>query len=351
MVMRAISSPLPSAPLTLEDVPTPHAAGPFDVVVKVAAAGVCRTDLHLLTGELPHPIPLVLGHENAGWVHEVGSEVTRVAVGDAVICYPFVSDGLSAPERSGLDTCAPTRLTPGISVDGGYAEYLLTNERSMLPVPPDADLAALAVLTDAGLAAYRACKRAASKLRPGDTAVIIGAGGLGHLAVQIVRALSPARIIAVDTNPAARELAVACGADLAVDPEALRQALPAGAHVVLDFVGVDATAAGGIAALDFGGTYIAVGVGGAVTLPLTELVEGEKHIEGVYVGTYTDLLEVTALALAGRVTPHVVRYPLEAANDALHDLAAGRVLGRAVLTPAASAHPSTTTSNEADHHV
>jgi NAD+-dependent secondary alcohol dehydrogenase Adh1 len=342
MVMRAVSPTLPDTPLALEDLPRPRADGPFDVVVRVAAAGVCRTDIHLATGELPSPVPIVLGHENAGWVHEVGSEVTRVAVGDAVICYPFVSDGLSVPERAGLDTCAPGRRTPGITVDGGYAEYLLTNERSMLPVRPDADLAALAVLTDAGLAAYRACKRAASLLRPGDTAVVFGAGGLGHLAIQIVRALSPAVIVAVDTNPAARELALACGADQAVAPDDLRASVPGGAHAVLDFVGVDATAASGIAALDFGGTYIAVGVGGAVTLPLTELVEGEKHIEGVYVGTYTDLLEVTELALAGRVTPHVVRYPLEAANEALHDLAAGRVLGRAVLTPATTpAEPST----------
>jgi NAD+-dependent secondary alcohol dehydrogenase Adh1 len=334
MVMRAVSPTLPDAPLTLDDLPQPRAVRPFDVVVRVAAAGVCRTDIHLATGELPSQTPIVLGHENAGWVHEIGSEVTRVAVGDAVICYPFVSDGLSVPERSGLDTCAPHRRTPGITVDGGYAEYLLTNERSMLPVHPDADLAALAVLTDAGLAAYRACKRAASILRPGDTAVVIGVGGLGHLAIQIVRALSPATIVAVDTNPAARELALGCGADRAVTSDELATSLPAGARAVLDFVGVDATAASGIAALEFGGTYIAVGVGGTVTLPLTELVEGEKRIEGVYVGTYTDLLEVTELALAGRVRPHVVRYPLEAANEALHDLAAGRVLGRAVLTPA-----------------
>jgi len=256
-----------------------------------------------------------------------------VAVGTPVICYPFVNDGLSAPERSGHDACAPGRRTPGITVDGGYAEYLLTNERSMLPVPPDADLTALAVLTDAGLAAYRACKRATSLLRPGDTAVIIGAGGLGHLAVQIVRALSPANVIAVDPNQAARQLAITCGAHAAVTPGELAASLPDGAHAVLDFVGTDATAASGLAALDFGGTYIAVGIGGAITLPLSEVVEGEKHIEGIYVGNYTDLVEVTALALTGQVKPHVVRYPLEAANEALNDLQAGRVLGRAVLTP------------------
>ena len=138
MVLRTTSPPLAPASLTLEELPTPRAEGPFEVVVRVAAAGVCRTDLHLLTGQMVPPLPLVLGHENAGWIHEIGSEVTSVAVGDAVICYPFVGNGLSAPERSGLDTRAPDRLTPGITVDGGYAEYLLTNERSMVAVPPHA---------------------------------------------------------------------------------------------------------------------------------------------------------------------------------------------------------------------
>ena len=337
--MRSISSPLKESPLTLEELPTPRATGPFDVVVRVAAAGVCRTDLHLLTGELPHPLPLVLGHENAGWVHEVGSEVTSVEIGDAVLCYPFVNSGLSTPERAGLDSGAPNRRTPGITVDGGYAEFLMTNERSMLPLPRDADLASLAILTDAGLAAYRACKRAASMLKPGDTATVIGIGGLGHLAVQILRALSPARVVAVDPNPAARKLGLGSGAHAVISPDDFAHQPPGTARAVLDFVGLDDTSANGIRALEFGGTYFAIGVGGTVSLPLAELVEDEKTICGVYVGTYTDLLEVTELAVAGLVRPHIVRYPLEAANDALHDLQAGRVLGRAVLEPTRVADP------------
>lgn len=333
MVLRTTSPPLSPASLILEELPTPRAEGPFEVVVRVAAAGVCRTDLHLLTGQMVPPLPLVLGHENAGWIHEIGSEVTSVAVGDAVICYPFVGNGLSAPERSGLDTRAPDRLTPGITVDGGYAEYLLTNERSMVAVPPHADLASLSTLTDAGLAAYRGCKRAAAVLRPGDKTVVIGIGGLGHLAVQILRALSPARVIAVDTKPEALSLAMECGAHEAVVPDELGRVLNGGARAVLDFVGTDETSGLGVRALEFGGTYLAIGVGGSVTLPLADLVEGEKHVEGVYVGTYTDLLEVVQLTVSGRVTPRIVRYPLEAANKALDDLAHGRFLGRAVLEP------------------
>ncbi|NBP51775.1 MAG: NAD(P)-dependent alcohol dehydrogenase, partial [Actinobacteria bacterium] len=204
MVMRSVAQGLDGSPLVLEEREAPRATGPFDVVVRIAAAGVCRTDLHLLTGEMDAPLPLILGHENAGFVHDVGPAVTTVAVGDPVICFPFVSDGLSVQERAGLDTDAPGRTTPGITVDGGYAEFMLSNERSMLKVPAGSDLAQLATLTDAGLAAYRACKKAAALVRPGDTVVVLGVGGLGHIAVQAVRAISPGRVVAVDTNPAAR---------------------------------------------------------------------------------------------------------------------------------------------------
>lgn len=333
MVMQSTSAAASLTPLTLMDVPAPRVEGPLDVVVRIAAAGVCRTDLHLLTGQMVSQLPLILGHENAGWVHEIGSQVTSVAVGDSVLCYPFVAKGLSVPERSGLDTEAPDRQTPGITVDGGYAEYLRTNERSMVVVPAHADLASLTTLTDAGLAAYRACKRAATLLRPGDTAVVIGIGGLGHLAVQILKALSPARVIAVDTKPEALDLAMECGAHEAVAPIDLKRVLDGGARAVLDLVGADTTSNLGISALEFGGTYLAIGIGGSVTLPLADLVEGEKHIEGVFVGTYTDLLEVTELTMSGQVSPRIVRYPLEAANDALNALANGRLLGRAVLEP------------------
>lgn len=333
MVMKSVVTSLEGAPLNLEEVPTPRVLNPTDVVVRIAAAGVCRTDLHLLTGEMVPPLPLVLGHENAGHVHEIGSGVTTVAVGDPVICFPFISDGLSAQERAGLDTDAPGRATPGITVDGGYAEYLLTNERSMLKVPPSADLAQLATLTDAGLAAYRACKKAAALVRPGDTVMIFGVGGLGHLAVQIVKAISPARVVAIDTNPAARAFALECNADVAVAPDQVASVLPQGARACLDFVGLDATAKLGIESLAFGGAYFAVGVGGSVNATLSDIVTGERRIEGVYVGTYTDLMEVSELAISGKITPRVVRYPLTEANVALRDLAKSSFLGRAVLEP------------------
>jgi NAD+-dependent secondary alcohol dehydrogenase Adh1 len=333
MVMRSTGTPLSEHLLRLEERERPRATGPFDVVVEVAAAGVCRTDLHLMTGEMPAPCPLILGHENAGVVHEVGALVRSVSVGDTVLCYPFLSSGLSAAERDGLDTGAPDRVTPGITADGGYAEYLLTHERSMVKVPAQTDLAAVATLTDAGLAAYRGAKRAASTLRANDHVVVFGIGGLGHLGVQILRALSPAQVIAVDTNPAALELARECGAHETLTPDEAAASHHARARAVVDYVGSDATARLGLDLLGFGGSYYAVGVGGTLQLPIARLVEGEYSIEGVFVGTYSDLLEVSALCLAGRVRPRYTVYPLEDANQALLDLEAGRIIGRAVLVP------------------
>ncbi len=314
------------------DVPLPEPEGPHDVVVRIAGAGVCRTELHLLTGEIPVELPHVLGHENAGFVEAVGSEVKTVRTGDPVLCYPFVSGGLSDPERDGLDQWAPDRVTPGINAPGGFATHLLSHERAMVKLPEGVDPTDLAPLTDAGLAAYRACAK--PDLRPGDTVVVLGAGGLGHLAVQILAAISPARVVATDIRTEALVLAEECGAADAVRPDRLT-ALLGGARpaAVLDFVGSDETSAAGLELLGFGGHYVAVGVGGSLRIPIFDLVGGEKKIEGVYVGSYRDLVEVTDLALSGRLVPRVTRYPLDQACRALSDLAAGRILGRAVLVP------------------
>lgn len=331
-VMRGVSPDLVGPLLRIEDVPDPEITEPDQVVVRVAAAGVCRTDLHVLTGEMEAPLPHILGHENAGYVHRTGEAVTSVREGEAVICYPFQSDGLSRAERRGTDSRAPHRITPGLDAPGGYAEYLLCRERSLLPLPAGTDPTAYAPLTDAGLAAYRACAR--PDLRPGDAAVVIGAGGLGHLAVQILKAVSPARVVAVDPRPSARELALECGADAAATPGEAAGALPdGGAAAVLDFVGSDDTIAAGLGMLRSGGHFLAVGVGGSLTLSAADLITSEYRIEGIYVGSYPELLEVTALAQAGRVVPRIVAYPLAEADRALTDLANGEITGRAVLIP------------------
>lgn len=330
-VMRNLSPDLTGPLLQIEEVPDPEITEPDQVVVRVAAAGVCRTDLHLLTGEMEAPLPHILGHENAGYVHRTGEAVTSVREGEAVVCYPFQSDGLSRAERRGTDSRAPHRITPGLDSPGGYAEFLLCRERSLLPLPAGTDPTAYAPLTDAGLAAYRACAR--PDLRPGDTAVVIGAGGLGHLAVQVLKAVSPARVVAVDPRPSARELALECGADAAVAPGEMDGALPEKAAAVLDFVGSDDAIAAGLGMLRSGGHFLAVGVGGSLTLSVADLITSEYRIEGIYVGSYPELLEVTALAQAGLVVPRITCYPLAEADRALTDLADGEITGRAVLVP------------------
>ena len=333
MVMTDRPDGLSRQRLIPQDRPQPEPVGPFDVVVRVAAAGVCRSDLHILMGELPVNVPHVLGHENSGRVHAVGSMVSTVQVEEPVLCYPFVSDGLSGPERRGVDSAAPGRRTPGIDCDGGYAEYLLVTERSLIPLPADADLAAMATLSDAGLAAYRACRKAAATLGPGSLAVVLGVGGLGHLAVQILRSTTAARIVAVDTRPEACELAMSCGAHHACSPEDLGETAGSQANAVIDFVGSDESASSALSILSFGGAYFAVGVGGSLTAPILQLVANETRIEGVYVGTYPELVELTQMALRGDVRPVVVPYPLSDADQALTDLAEGSIVGRAVLVP------------------
>lgn len=331
-VMRRLAPDLAGELVRMEDIGRPRPEKPHDVVVRVAGAGVCRTELHTLAGEIPVEFPHVLGHENAGYVEAVGLEVKAVKVGDPVLCYPFISSGLSAPERDGLDQWAPDRVTPGIDAPGGFATHLLSHERAMVKLPQGTDPTDLAPLTDAGLAAYRACTKVDPQ--PGDTVVVIGAGGLGHLAVQILSATSPARVVAVDVRSEALALAEEYGADAALSPEELPFHLGEGdPAAVLDFVGSDETAATGIGLLGFGGHYVAVGVGGAINVPVFDLVGSEKKIEGVYVGSYRDLVAVTDLALSGKMAPRTTRYPLAEANQALLDLAAGRIVGRAVLVP------------------
>ena len=319
--------------VTMGEFPRPQVAGPHDVVVEIAGAGVCRTELHVLDGMLPPPaFPHVLGHENAGWVAEVGEAVITVSPGDPVLCYPFITSGLTFPDRDGVAQAAPDRRGPGLDMPGGFATHVLSHERALVPLHAGTDPTDLSPLADAGVTAYNACARL--DLTPGDRVVILGVGGLGHLAIQILAAISPAEVIAADTRPAALELAEECGADQAVHPSDLPAVLDGDPPVaVIDFVGSSQTSAAGVEMLDMGGRYLAVGVGGELSVPLLDLVARGKSVEGVYVGAYRHLVEVTILALSGQVFPRVTRYPLDQADQALRDLARGRLVGRAVLVP------------------
>ena len=211
-----------SEALSIDEVDRPEATGPTDVVVDVEGAGWCQTDNHIIEGMwtdyAPQDLPMTLGHENAGLVADVGEDVTLVAEGDPVICHPVQTCGTCRPCRLGEDMYCENSAFNGLTTDGGFAEYLHTTERAVIPLPDGVDPTDIAPHADAGITAYHAAKKAVAELNPGDYVVVIGIGGLGHIGLQCVDAMSAARTVAVDVKDSALGLAEELGADHTVDP-------------------------------------------------------------------------------------------------------------------------------------
>jgi NAD+-dependent secondary alcohol dehydrogenase Adh1 len=329
--------------LQMTEIATPEVEGPFDVIVRIGGAGVCRTDLHILEGQWAEKsqvqLPYTIGHENAGWVDAIGAAVTNVAVGDTVIVHPLITCGLCRACRSGDDVHCTNSQFPGINTNGGYAEYLKTSARSVVKIDPSLQPADIAALADAGLTAYHAAAKAAAKLTPRDTCVMIGAGGLGHIGIQVMKALSPARLVVVDRNPEALKLAESIGADEGVvgdgsHVERVREVTDgAGAEAVIDFVGEGGATAEGVAMLRQAGNYYVVGYGENISVPTIDMVSDEINIIGNLVGSYNDLSDLMALAARGLVTLHTQKYALNDFQQAIDDLSSGNVRGRAILQP------------------
>ncbi|RSM55870.1 alcohol dehydrogenase [Actinoplanes sp. ATCC 53533] len=327
----------------LADVADPEITAPLDVIVRIGGAGVCRTDLHIIEGQWAEKsgvdLPYTIGHENAGWVQAIGSAVTNVAVGDAVILHPLVTCGLCRACRSGDDVHCVNSAFPGIDTDGGYAEYLKTTARSTIRLGDSLHPADVAALADAGLTAYHAVAKAARVLRPGDKVLVIGAGGLGHIGVQVLRALSSAEMIVVDRNADALALARELGADHTVladgsQVEAIRELTGGnGAEAVIDFVGEGGAIEDGVASLRRNGSYYVIGYGGALNVPTIDIISTEINFIGNLVGSYNDLAELMVLTAQGKVTLHTTRYALSDFAKALDDLDRGAVRGRAILVP------------------
>jgi D-arabinose 1-dehydrogenase-like Zn-dependent alcohol dehydrogenase len=343
-------------PPRLVDVPDPKIQSPMDVIVRIAGAGVCRTDLHLVEGvfeSVRDHLPFTLGHENAGWIEEVGSAVPDLAKGDPVILHPQPSCGLCRACRAGNDMhCTGTSFFPGFDGnDGGYAELLRTSVRAVIKLAPGTDPASLAPFADAGITAYHAVKKIMPLIKPGTTVVVLGVGGLGHFGVQILKAMSCAQVIALDSRAERLDFARRLGADEAFHSaldggvEAVRSATGgAGADVVLDFVGEHGTPDNAMKMLHRGGTYSQIGYGGTLTMKTVDLLLGEFNILGNIVGTYNDLAELMELNRQGKVKITAQQFPLEDAADVLRQLDEGRIEGRAVLLPPgvrqASAEPA-----------
>ena len=321
--MRAVQVVGYHTKLQLTEVPEPKITGPLDVVVRIGGAGVCRTDIHILEGQWAEKtgvgLPYTIGHENAGWVHAIGDAVTNVKVGDDVHC-----------ENSQF---------PGIDTDGGYAEYLRTTARSVVRIDDSLEPADVAALADAGLTAYHAVAKVARSTRPGDVCVMIGAGGLGHIGIQVLKAISATTLVVVDRNPAAVRLAVEIGADhgIVADGTQIEQVLELtggkGAEAVVDFVGEGGATAEGVAMLRRAGNYYVVGYGENLDVPTIDIISTEINFIGNLVGSYNDLQELMVLAAQGNVTLHTTKYPLADFQQAIDDLDAGLVRGRAILIP------------------
>ena len=330
--------------LRVEEMREPAITDPHDVIVRIGGAGLCRTDLHIQEGQWAEKsgveLPYTLGHENAGWVHEVGSAVTNVAPGDTVIVHPLVTCGLCRACRAGDDMHCSNSAFPGISVDGGFADLLKTTARAVVRLEPTLHPKDIAALADAGLTAYHAVKKAAPLLYPGTRAVVIGAGGLGHIGIQCLRALTPAEVIVVDPSERALALAGELGADTTVRADGAQVDMVReltdgeGAEVIVDFVGERGVIPDGIAMLRDAGSYFVIGYGENIDVPTIDVISREISFIGNLVGTYNDLDELMTLTAQGKVSLHTSTYPLEAVNDAMADLENGDLRGRGILVPA-----------------
>lgn len=322
--------------------------GPGQVVIRVGAAGACHSDLHLMHdfegGMLPWGPPFTIGHENAGWVDAVGAGVTGLSVGDPVAVYGPWGCGRCHRCRQGMENYCERQaeIGPaggGLGLDGGMASHMLIPDPRLLVPIGDLDPVVAAPLTDAGLTTYHAVKRSLSLLVPGSHAVVIGVGGLGHMAVQFLERLSPATVIAVDERDEARRLAMQVGAEHSVAPGADAAAeirsLTAGrgADVVIDVVGADDTLALAAAVVRPLGHLTIVGIGGG-TVPVGFFtVPYEVSVASTYWGSQTELMEVIAMARSGLITTHLQTFDLEDAPKAYEAMRNGALVGRAVIVP------------------
>jgi propanol-preferring alcohol dehydrogenase len=328
-------------PFRIDDVPDPE-PGPGEVLVRIGGAGVCHSDLHIAHGETPIPVdgPKIMGHENAGWVEALGPGATGFEPGEAVIVYGGWGCGMCRVCLSGEEQLCDTLRWGGLGPPGGYAErYVVPSPRHLIRIG-DLDPAEAAPLTDAGLTPYRAVKKVARRLVGGDAALVIGAGGLGQMAVQFLKLLTPASIVVADLSPDKRATALDLGADAAVDPsapDAAEQVQAAtggrGAAAVVDVVGSDESLAFAASSLGFEGHLVIVGLAGG-SVPFSFFTwPPESIVTTSHWGTRTELEEVVALAREGRLRIDVERAPLDAINDVFARLEAGQVAGRAVLVP------------------
>jgi propanol-preferring alcohol dehydrogenase len=343
--MRAFQFVELQKPAELREVKVPE-PGPGQVLIKIGGAGACHSDLHILetpAGTPGMPLPFTLGHENAGWVEKLGSGAAGFAVGDPVIVYGPWGCGNCPNCRVGMENyCenAAKGQAGGLGRDGGMANYMIVpSTRFLLPLGK-LDPRQAAPLTDAALTSYHAVKRSIHLLGPGSTVVVIGAGGLGQMAIQVLKALSgAATVIAVDTSTAKLETAKKMGADetLMSGDDAVKRIKDItrgqGANLVLDMVGAKPTLQMAAQISRVLGNVTIVGLGGGALPVNFNSPAKECSVASPYWGSIPELMEVVSLAQAGKIKMLVEEFPLERASEVYHLLHDGKIQGRAVILP------------------
>ncbi|MDE2482476.1 MAG: NAD(P)-dependent alcohol dehydrogenase [bacterium] len=317
-----------------------------EILVKIAGAGACHSDLHVIeataAGKSFFTPPFTLGHENTGWVEAVGPGVRNVALGEAVAIYCAWGCGrCRACLISAENYCERQALLlgGGLGRDGGMATHMIVPAARYLVPLGDLEPRDAAPLTDAGLTPYHAVKRALPLLAPDATALVVGIGGLGHMALQILRALTSARVIAVDLSEARLASARELGADQTVvaDEHALERVREithgAAVDVAFDFVGAQSTIDLARKLVRADGEMLIVGLGGGVMPYAQGKIAWGARVSTPFYGSIAELREVIALAARGRLHAHVTRFSLDRVADAYRALHDGTLDGRAVITP------------------
>ncbi|MBT8242230.1 MAG: alcohol dehydrogenase catalytic domain-containing protein [Nitrosopumilus sp.] len=342
----------PNEPLAVSNFETPKPEG-SQVLVKVNSVGVCHSDLHLWEGgydlgdgqfmkvtDRGVKYPVTPGHEIVGTVEEIGDSASGVSKGDQVLVFPWIGCGECPACKVGNENLCDTPKSMGVFQDGGYSDFALIPNSKYLAKLDGVDPDAATSLACSGLTAYTAIKK--SNQNSPEFIVIVGAGGLGLMGVQIAKAITNAKIICVDLDDQKLETAKEMGADFTVnskDPETAKKIMSIcnekGADSVVDFVNAPPTAKLDFAILRKRGNLVLVGLfGGSIELSLVTIPLKSIIIQGAYTGNYTDMVELLDLARKGTINPVISkRYSLDEANSALEDLKARKIIGRAVINP------------------
>ncbi len=358
--MKAARIVEPNKPLEVFELETPKPSG-NEVIVKVKAAGVCHSDLHLWEGgydmgdgtflkvtDRGVKYPVTPGHEIAGTVADVGNDVKGVSVGDDVLVYPWIGEGECPACKAGNENLCDAPKSIGLFQDGGYAENVKVPHYKYLAKISGLDLDAATSLACSGLTAYNAVKKA--NANSPEYLVIIGAGGLGLIAIQLAKAITKAKIICVDMDDKKFETAKKMGADFVVNTNVIGSISTGtggpvekiisicngkGADSVIDFVNAPQTVKTALAVLRKRGNLVLVGLfGGSINISLVTIPLKSLTIQGAYTGNYNDMVELIDLAKKGVIKPVISkRYSIDEANEALENLKARKIIGRAVINP------------------